>query len=558
MFARDKALMPPLQRRVFAEGLRSARGAIVAFVLITALASAAAVGAPLAIGKVVDSPNVTAREAFVGFVVFAAAVGASRMLQDVRTVLMNQVQQRVATVANTAVMRALIAADHSLVDTTNPARVAGIVSSFNGSTKMWVQMFLMALLGGLCDVALSFVVIGGYISWEVGLAVLGYGVLSVWLSLRANAVTSSFLKIANRKSNDVSGLLGNVISNMVSLKIFGGTEWVVRENQRHFVESRQGWLDFYRRRVGFGALQGGLLFFQYVLVFGLVLWQDGVASIGALIVLVMVLAQLNRPFELIANSLRDFTVAESMAAPLQELLETHTAPPATAGARVAEYGPLEVVLADVSYGFGDKATPVAEGINASMVGDRMHFITGASGVGKSTLMRVLLGIHHEYNGSITIGGAELSDIDPNSYWSAVGYVPQDPMMMNASVRDNINFGRDFDDLEVFAALEAVELTHKVAGLEDGLDFVIGERGGRLSGGERQRLALARALIGKPRLLLLDEASAALDEATEAAIFARLREIHDQMNVIAITHRTALIQNDDHRLDLTAARSLSMA
>ncbi len=528
------------------------------FVLITALASAAAVCAPLVIGKVVDSPGVTAREAFVAFVVFAAAIGASRTLQDVRTVLMNQVQQRVATVANTAVMRALIAADHSLVDTTNPARVASVVSSFNGSTKMWVQMFLMALLGGLCDVALSFVVIGGYISWQVGLAVLGYGVLSVWLSLRANAVTSNYLKIANRKSNDVSGLLGNVISNMVSLKIFGGTEWVVRENQRHFVESRQGWLDFYRRRVGFGALQGGLLFFQYVLVFGLVLWQDGVASIGALIVLVMVLAQLNRPFELIANSLRDFTVAESMAAPLQELLENHSAPPVTAGARISGDGPLEVVLADVGYGFGEKATPVAAGINASMMADRMHFITGASGVGKSTLMRVLLGIHHQYSGSITVGGAELSDVDPNSYWSAVGYVPQDPMMMNASVRDNINFGRDFDDLEIFAAVEAVELTDKVAGLEDGLDFVIGERGGRLSGGERQRLALARALIGKPRLLLLDEASAALDEATEAAIFARLREIHDQMTVIAITHRTALIQNDDHRLDLTAARTLSMA
>lgn len=553
MTQHNESWMPRLQRSIIKEGVRSAHWVVALFVLVTATASACAVGAPLIIAGVVQTPGLSGRSLLTSFLLFAGAVAAARFLQDIRLVLVNQVQQRVANRSNTVVMRELINADNSLVDANNPARIGSVVQSFNQSNKMYVQMFLMAFVGCILDVVLSFLVIGSYVNWTVGVAVVLYGAATTWLTLRANKVTTKYLKVAQGKSNDSANLLGNVIANVVSLKIFRGVDWVVGLNDRHFQESRQGWVDFYTRRVKFGALQGGLIFLQYAVVFGLLLWQGGGAHLGEIVVLVLVLTQLNRPFEMIATSLRDFAIAKSMAAPLQDLLDEHAPPTGLASQALPSRGDLEVVLGDVGYSYLPDATPVIDGLSTVFATGRINFIVGTSGVGKSTLMRILLGTHRDYTGSITVGGAELSALDSTDYWSSVGYVPQDPMMMNASIRENVLFGRSFTDREIIDALESVEFGRKLTNLDEGLDFEIGERGALLSGGERQRIALARALIDKPRLLLLDEPSSALDEHTERTIFTRLRNELGDMTVIAITHRTSIIERTDSMLALGSTR-----
>ncbi|RUT80333.1 ATP-binding cassette domain-containing protein, partial [Mesorhizobium sp. M7A.T.Ca.US.000.02.2.1] len=181
---------------------------------------------------------------------------------------------------------------------------------------------------------------------------------------------------------------------------------------------------------------------------------------------------------------------------------------------------------------------------------RLNFIVGPSGSGKSSLLQILLGINGAYTGAVRVAGLDHGSLDGDAYLGAVGYVPQEPMLMNLSIRDNVLFGRSYPDADVAAVLDAVQLTAKLASLPEGLDFVIGERGQLLSGGERQRLAIARALIGKPQILVLDEASSALDEQTERGIFASLRRLAGTATVVAVTHRLGVIDPSDQVLDLS--------
>ncbi|MFD6358163.1 ATP-binding cassette domain-containing protein [Nocardia tengchongensis] len=133
-----------------------------------------------------------------------------------------------------------------------------------------------------------------------------------------------------------------------------------------------------------------------------------------------------------------------------------------------------------------------------------------------------------------------------------GYVPQEPMMMNVSIRENVLLGREFTDSEIVDTLTKVGLGHKLDQYPDGLYHTIGEGGRLLCGGEKQRLSLARALIAAPRILLLDEASSALDSDTEAKILTTLRALADETTIIAITHRTDTITTADNMIDLTPA------
>jgi ABC-type multidrug transport system fused ATPase/permease subunit len=164
-------------------------------------------------------------------------------------------------------------------------------------------------------------------------------------------------------------------------------------------------------------------------------------------------------------------------------------------------------------------------------------------------MSILLGLNTKYSGKVCIDNIPLSNFDVATYWSRVGYVPQEPMMMNLSIRENILLGREYSEDAVLDVLDRVGLDSKITNLPDGVGHIIGEGGRLLSAGERQRLSIARALIGQPLILLLDEASSALDGATEAAIITTLRNLAEDMTIIAVTHRTETISDVDHVLEL---------
>lgn len=172
-------------------------------------------------------------------------------------------------------------------------------------------------------------------------------------------------------------------------------------------------------------------------------------------------------------------------------------------------------------------------------------LVGPSGAGKSTLAQLLVRLYDVGSGAIRVGGVDVRDVTSQDLHTAVGLVTQDGHLFHATIRENLVIGAPHaSDEQVWQALERARLAEMVASLPDGLDTVVGERGYRLSGGERQRLTIARLLLRAPRAVILDEATAHLDSANEAAVTAALAEALTDRTAIVIAHRLSTVRAAD--------------
>jgi ATP-binding cassette, subfamily C, bacterial len=177
-------------------------------------------------------------------------------------------------------------------------------------------------------------------------------------------------------------------------------------------------------------------------------------------------------------------------------------------------------------------------------------VTGPSGAGKSTLVNAIAGIEEPTAGGIDVDGVKMSNLDMTLWRRMIGYVPQEIVLFPDSVRQNISMGNeDISDGDIVEVLKKVDAWRFVEALPNGIETAAGQAGSRLSGGERQRISLARALARKPRVLILDEPTAALDSATEKEICSTLQHIASTVLVLAITHRAALVDVADVVVEL---------
>lgn len=172
-------------------------------------------------------------------------------------------------------------------------------------------------------------------------------------------------------------------------------------------------------------------------------------------------------------------------------------------------------------------------------------VVGASGAGKSTLVKLLFRFYDPSQGSISIDGQVINEVTQHSLRSAIGIVPQDTVLFNSSIFDNIRYGKpDASDEEVYNAIRMAHLENFIAQLPDGVETLVGERGLKLSGGEKQRVAIARTLLKRPPILLFDEATSSLDSKSERSILAALREIAEGHTSLVIAHRLSTVVDAD--------------
>ncbi len=203
-------------------------------------------------------------------------------------------------------------------------------------------------------------------------------------------------------------------------------------------------------------------------------------------------------------------------------------------------GPGRVVFSGVSFGYAAER-PVLERIDLAIEAGSTIALIGASGSGKTTLASLVPRFYDTLEGSVAIDGIDVRDVTRRSLRRAVGVISQDPFLFSASVRDNIAFGvPDVLPELVEAAARASQAHAFIEELPNGYDTVIGERGITLSGGQRQRLAIARALVIDPRILILDDATASVDATTESLIRAGLTEAMRGRTTIVIAHRLSTI------------------
>ena len=267
-------------------------------------------------------------------------------------------------------------------------------------------------------------------------------------------------------------------------------------------------------------------------------------TIGELTAFVLYLTAFFAPIQQLVQLYNSYQQGQAAVTKLRGLLETTPAVPERADAE--ELPPIEghIQLTDVSFSY-KPGNPVLSNVNIEVQPGESLAVVGPTGAGKSTIAKLIIRFYDPDSGTVAIDGHDIKGVRMESLRSQLGVVPQEPFLFHGTVRDNVAFSnRDADDAEVEAACSAVGIDDLIDSLPGGIQAPVHERGSSLSAGERQLLALARAFLAKPRVLILDEATSNLDLRSEAKIEQALDALLEGRTAIVIAHRLATAMRAD--------------
>ncbi|MEO1321123.1 MAG: ABC transporter ATP-binding protein, partial [Pseudomonadota bacterium] len=277
---------------------------------------------------------------------------------------------------------------------------------------------------------------------------------------------------------------------------------------------------------------------------------NGTLNVGAYGVLVFLTQRLLWPLTDLANTVDLYERAMASTRRILDLIEVPVKIRDDQDAVRLESPKGAIRFEQVDFAYRDDV-PVLHGIELDVKPGETIALVGQTGSGKSTIVKLLLRFYTPRAGRITVDGQPIESLVLASLRGHIGLVSQDVFLFHGSVRENIAYGRpDASEAEIRAAAEAAEATEFIDKLPEGLDTIVGEQGQKLSGGQRQRLSIARAVLKDPAILILDEATSAVDNETEAAIQRSMAHISEDRTTIVIAHRLSTIVNADqiHVLD----------
>ncbi|GAA1387776.1 ABC transporter ATP-binding protein [Pseudonocardia kongjuensis] len=299
---------------------------------------------------------------------------------------------------------------------------------------------------------------------------------------------------------------------------------------------------------------------------------SGALSAGDVVSLAMLLTRLYQPLTALAGARMEIMTVLVSFERVFEVLDLEPSIRDRPGAREVPDGPLDVEFDRVSFAYptADQVSlasleevatldtrggeQVLQDVSFTAPAGRMVALVGSSGAGKSTVAQLVARLYDASAGTVRIGGVDVRDLTAASVHRAVGFVTQDGHLLHDTVAANLRIGApDATGAQLWEALRRARLDELVASLPDGLDTVVGERGYRLSGGERQRLTIARVLLARPRIVVLDEATASLDTTSEAAVQEALAEALEGRTAIVIAHRLTTVRDADEILVLEHGR-----
>ncbi|KAM3482645.1 hypothetical protein MY8738_003887 [Beauveria namnaoensis] len=289
------------------------------------------------------------------------------------------------------------------------------------------------------------------------------------------------------------------------------------------------------------VLSSGLLASAFLAVYRI---QNGRATSGQFAMLLMYWAQLTSPLQFFAKLGKSMSDDFIDAERLLDIMNTEPSVKNKKNARPLKFVSGKVEFDNVCFSY-DEQKGVIKNVNLDVPGGQTVAFVGATGAGKSTLLRLLDRFYDVTGGAIRIDGQDLRDVDLFSLRDRIGIVPQNPILFDDTIVNNVRYGRiTATDEEVYDACRAACIHDKIVGFTNGYQTRVGERGVKLSGGELQRVAIARAILRKPDIVLLDEATSAVDTDTEQQIQLSFRRLCQGRTTFIVAHRLSTIMNAD--------------
>lgn len=290
-----------------------------------------------------------------------------------------------------------------------------------------------------------------------------------------------------------------------------------------------------------GAMEIQQLVNVVVVIAGVYLIGDGKLSMGGLIACTMLTSRAVAPLGQMVGLLMQYHNAKVSLSSLEEVMSREVERPADAAFVHRPELKGDIEFRDVEFTYPNASVSALKGFSCKIAAGDKVVVIGRIGSGKTTLQKLLLGLYKPTGGAVSIDGVDLRQLDPADLRRNIGYVAQDVTLFYGTLRDNIAIGAPYaDDATVVAAAEAAGLAEFVNRHPDGFDMMISERGDSLSGGQRQGVAIARALLMDPPILLLDEPTSAMDFSSEQQFKQRLKEVAAHKTVIIVTHRNSLL------------------
>jgi ATP-binding cassette subfamily B protein len=276
--------------------------------------------------------------------------------------------------------------------------------------------------------------------------------------------------------------------------------------------------------------------------------------VGALIAYLLYIDMVFSPVQQLSQVFDGYQQAMVGLRRITELLRLGTSTPAPSRPVVAGRLRGGIELRDVDFGYPGSGVNAIDGVSLSIEPGETVALVGQTGAGKSTLVKLVARFYDVTSGGVLVDGTDVRDFDLASYRHRLGVVPQESYLFAGTVRDSIRYARpDASDAEVEAAARATGAHNMISGLPGGYDHQVSERGRNLSAGQRQLIALARAQLADPAVLLLDEATAALDLAAEAAVNHAISELTAARTTIVVAHRLTTAARADRIVVMDGGR-----
>jgi ATP-binding cassette subfamily B protein len=446
--------------------------------------------------------------------------------------------------------RSLIAMEASYYDLRQTGQIMSVLSSDVNQLEDVVSDSSTSIIRIVITFATAFVILS-LMSLKLAAVLFGPLLFIVpavyWFSTR---VQRKYRK-QRESTGDIHAVLENLISGIAVVQAYNAQNWEARRVADQSGEYRDQAMGASKDRNRFIPMIyaiAGVAFGLLVTAGGYLASQDEITT-GQLVTFLLISTRMTMPMFIFGILVNQLQRGEAAAQRVFAVVDLEPTIVDNEGSKDLEGGIQSVEFNDVYFTYPNTTIKVLNGITFKVEAGDFLGVMGHTGAGKTTILKLLMRYYTPDSGEVLINGEPITDFTLHSLREAIGFVSQDPFLFYGSVRDNVIYNQESTEEMLKDALAMAGAWDFVQELEDGLDTMVGDRGAMLSGGQRARISLARAILRTPSLLILDEASSALDAETERRIQENLLSSGKNRATIAVAHRLSTIRNANEILSM---------